>query len=133
MRDHGIVRSHGALLSRHIFWHLSERLSQLRRRHISTVNWLLVLYYLQLGFVSIEHRYNKLFELHRWNLLVVGCEFVFELLGRDLRAEPRHFDLFLLSGGILRGFFGKQRLFELRRGDLPSAHRPTRMHTLPIR
>ena len=56
-----------------------------------------------------------------------------ELRCRDIRAEPRHFDLLLLSGGILREIIWIKRLFELRHEYFSSAHRPTRMHALYFR
>ena len=87
----------------------------------------------QLRHVPDECRCIKLFELRRWSLLVVGCELVFKLCGRDIRAEPWHFHLLLVPGGILRGLFWIQRLRALCRGDLPSTHRPTHLCSLSSR
>ncbi len=84
MLHHRTVLSLGALLSRHLLWHRGKRLHQLHHRNQSTRNWLFFLRAVWLRHVSIELWCNKLFELCRWNLLVIGCELVFELRGRDL-------------------------------------------------
>ena len=84
LRDHGTVCSHGALLCRNILWLIGERVPQLRCRDLSISRRLLILSDVQHGHVPDERRCIKLFKLRRWNLLVVGCELVFELCGRHL-------------------------------------------------
>ncbi len=150
LRLHEPIGGHGSLLGWHVCRCCVKHVFKLRHG-LLLGNGSVELYELWFGHLPIEHGINKLYELCRWkllcdhgtvrshdallgrHLLVIGCELVFKLRGRDLRAELRHFDLFLMSGWILCFFFGKQRLCELRRRHLSSAHRSTRLHALPLR